>query len=203
MIDRLELIAALARAIDAATAEKDGVDRASAIVLDLARRLGTQHVLPGITPPMTAKQNGHATVARLFAYWQSSCGYPSAKLTGDRVTAVSNRLREGYTETEIRKAIDGAAAHAYRDEESGRKYDDIALICRSGSKLESFISRGEAATGPLRVETALANDTPVENQIGDLRRKMSELRKAGRQTEYNQASAELVKLMAQRERKAS
>lgn len=84
-------------------------------------------------------------VAReLFAYWQERCRHPQAKPTRDRLRKVVARLREGYTPEQIREAIDGAAVAAFVDEK-GKRFDDLELICRTGSKLESFIERGRLA----------------------------------------------------------
>jgi uncharacterized phage protein (TIGR02220 family) len=84
-------------------------------------------------------------VSELFAYWQERCGHPHAKLTDDRRAKIRARLREGYTVEQIRAAIDGAAKAATVDDDTGRRYDDIELICRKGSKLEDFIARAGAA----------------------------------------------------------
>lgn len=88
----------------------------------------------------------------LFEYWQRACGHPQAKATRDRIAKVHARLREGYTPEQIREAIDGAARGAFVND-AGKRFDDLELICRSGSKLESFIGRlaqpnGRAGSGP-------------------------------------------------------
>jgi hypothetical protein len=89
--------------------------------------------------------------ASVFAYWKVECGHPKALLTSDRMRKVAARLREGYSEADICRAIDGAAKHAYVNDE-GIRFDDLELICRSGSKLEGFIQRagatGSAAAAP-------------------------------------------------------
>jgi hypothetical protein len=76
----------------------------------------------------------------LFAYWQDRCGHPHAKPTRDRLAKVQARLREGYTPEQIRQAIDGASVAPYVDD-NGKRFDDLELVCRNGSKLESFIGR--------------------------------------------------------------
>ena len=89
-----------------------------------------------------------AVARRLFAYWQEQCGRSTAKFTLDRRRKVEARLREGYTEQQIRQAIDGAARAAFVND-AGKRFDDLELICRSGSKVEDFISRaGLAGSGP-------------------------------------------------------
>jgi hypothetical protein len=76
----------------------------------------------------------------LFAYWQEKCNHPQARLSADRRGKIQARLREERTPEEIRAAIDGASRAAYVSD-AGDKFDDIELICRNGSKLESFIGR--------------------------------------------------------------
>lgn len=80
---------------------------------------------------------------RLFAYWQDKCGHPTAKFTPERRRKVEARLKEGYMEHQVRQAIDGAARAAFVND-AGKRFDDIELICRNGSKLEDFIGRTSA-----------------------------------------------------------
>lgn len=204
-LDRTALIAVLAKAIGAFASgdDEDGCN----IIRDLARSLetsGTQATLPGMPgppPAMNAQLIQKAAVGRLFAYWQEKCDHKQAKLTAERASRVIARLREGYKEAEIRKAIDGAAAFAYVDP-AGKKFDDLELICRSGTKLEDFIERGVRAFGDVVVE--VGESSPIDDQIGDLRRKMAEYKKAGRDTEYQTAAGELAKLVERRkERKTA
>lgn len=100
----------------------------------------------GREDPESGTARAESRVAReLFAYWQERCRHPQAKPTRDRLRKVVARLREGYTPEQIREAIDGAAVAAFVDEK-GKRFDDLELICRNGSKLESFIERGQLAT---------------------------------------------------------
>ena len=162
---------------------------------------GPQAVLPGLPPPADVvecvREDRKVVVARLFAYWQQQCEHPTAKLTPDRATAVFNRLREGYSEAEIRRAIDGAKAHAFTSPDSGKRYDDLELICRKGSKLEDFIGRGIKAAGPVEAPTVDEPDS-LEGQIAKLRRKMMALHEAGRTTEYELCEVDLKALLAKR-----
>lgn len=172
------------------------------------KALKGQQTLPGIAPapaPDAKAADRHREAAvRIFGYWQRVCGKTgSVRFTPDRVRVVVARLREGYSEAEIRKAVDGAAQGAYVNPESGLKYDDLELICRNGTKLESFIARGEAATGALVVEmhpSAGAAAIGLEDEIANLRRRMATMRAQGRDTEYGQAEVELAELMKRRNR---
>lgn len=83
-------------------------------------------------------------VGSLIDYWKARCRHPGAKATRDRRQKVAARLREGYTPDDIRTAIDGAAIGAFVND-AGTRFDDLELICRNGSKLESFIERARAA----------------------------------------------------------
>lgn len=80
------------------------------------------------------------TVSDIFEYWKVRCRHLTAKPTRERLEKVKARLKEGYTVEQIRSAIDGAACGAFVND-SGKRFDDLELICRTGSKLESFIDR--------------------------------------------------------------
>ncbi len=83
-----------------------------------------------------------SVVRDLFDYWVKTCGKApaSTKLTDDRRRRVLARLKDDYTPEQIKAGIDGAAAQPFVNEQ-GRVFDDLELICRSGSKLEDFIAR--------------------------------------------------------------
>lgn len=79
----------------------------------------------------------------LFEYWRERCGHPQAKPTRERLSKIRGRRNEGYSDEQIREAIDGAARAAFVND-AGKRFDDVELICRNGSKLESFIERASA-----------------------------------------------------------
>jgi hypothetical protein len=94
-------------------------------------------------------------VHEIGAYWRDRCGHERAKIDGRRYRAVRARLVEGAraskattpearleeAKAEIREAIDGAAAAPNVNERTGERYDDLELICRNQSKLDSFRAR--------------------------------------------------------------
>jgi hypothetical protein len=119
---------------------------------------GTSPVEKGLVPltkeDITKEDKGKTATSicsDLFAYWQEKTGHSAAKLTRDRRAKIEARLNEGYDPGQIRKAIDGAARAAFVNE-NGKRFDDIELICRTGSKLESFIERSQVGSTvvPLR-----------------------------------------------------
>lgn len=77
----------------------------------------------------------------IFAYWQLKLDHPGAKLTPDRKRKIAGRLKDGYSLNQIKQAIDGCASSPFHcgENKDGKRYDDIELICRNGSKLESFL----------------------------------------------------------------
>lgn len=97
----------------------------------------------GANAPNTSSRSSEAR--DLFAYWQQQCRHPSAVLDGKRRGAIESRLRDGFTVSQIQSAIRGAAKAPYVDP-NGKRFDDIELICRNASKLESFIERDTAAS---------------------------------------------------------
>lgn len=95
-------------------------------------------------------------LAEIFDYWcvvMNKRG--SAKFTDDRKRAVKARLKEGYTVEHIKQAIDGCSRsdfHMARDGKNTTVYDDLAMICKSGSQLEKLalnIRAGSVVSGIL------------------------------------------------------
>lgn len=101
-----------------------------------------------------------AIARRVFAHWQAACNHPTARFTNDRRSKVEARLREGYTEQQLLAAVDGAARAPFTNEQ-GKTFDDLELICRTGSKVEGFMQR----TAP---RTLLAAAVPGEFAKYDL-----------------------------------
>lgn len=104
-------------------------------------------------PPLPSELG--AVASRLFSHWQQACGHPTARFTRDRRSKVEARLREGYAEQQIQRAIDGAAQAAFVND-AGKRFDDLELICRSGSKVEDFIGRAGLANNRPKSSLELA-----------------------------------------------
>src|SRR5215471_511983 len=79
-------------------------------------------------------------VEAVFNYWKDRTGHLEAKLTREREMKIRGRLEEGYTVEQLQEAIEGCRGSPFHqgDNERGHRYDDITLICRSGSKVEQF-----------------------------------------------------------------
>jgi hypothetical protein len=90
-----------------------------------------------------ARESNHSeaeAIRRVFVYWQTRCGHPTALLSPERQSKIRARLREGRTAEEFKTAIDGAAL-APTVSDNGKRHDDIELICRNAVKFESFVDR--------------------------------------------------------------
>ncbi|MEW6212726.1 MAG: hypothetical protein AB1631_30655 [Acidobacteriota bacterium] len=108
----------------------------------------------GAIPPVSEKSysdfNDLARKAQeAFDYWRERLNHPDAKFTDDRRRKVVARLREGYTLEQIKRGIDGCAASSFHrgENDTHTLFDDLELICRSGSKLEGFIARANGNGG--------------------------------------------------------
>ncbi len=91
----------------------------------------------------------HTDVQQVFEHWQQVTGKHKAKLTNDRKQKVQARLREGFSVDELKEAVDGLAKSAWHqgDNPQGKRYDDLALVCRQGSKVEQFIELARTGGG--------------------------------------------------------
>lgn len=99
--------------------------------------------------PHPATTSGADQAREVFDYWRSRMAKgPNTKFTRDRRQKVETRLREGYTIADLKQAVDGCAASAFHQGENdeGKTYNDLELICRKGSKVEQFMER--AGQGP-------------------------------------------------------
>ena len=173
--------------------DRDGADRA---LLTIARAVHAARKEGATAAP--AKVAGAArneTAQRLFTYWQEQCQHQRAKMTPERGRCIVARLKEGYSEADIRSAIDGAARAAHVNDETGQRYDDITLICRNGSKLESFIAR--SGNGVSEVD-ARVDEVPLETEIRDIRRAMAKARADDDSGRYEELATRLTALLKKR-----
>jgi hypothetical protein len=91
----------------------------------------------------------------VFDFWKEQLDHPKAQLTPDRKRKIEERLSDS-TVDEIHLAIKGCRAsdfHMGREPGHPQKFDDIELICRKRSKLESFIALAPKTNGkPPKIE---------------------------------------------------
>ena len=102
-----------------------------------------------LTKQRTAGAEGYKAKA-IFRYWVQRCGKPKTTKFGEkRQKVVAARLAE-YDVSYIARAIDGLAVGAYVSP-SGKRYDDLELVCRDEVKLESFYEIAERTGAPTNV----------------------------------------------------
>src|SRR5215831_14030148 len=99
-----------------------------------SRTLNSRGTVPAVSGGASAS-NG-LPVRTVFEYWRDKTGRLDAKLTGEREMKIRARLAEGYTLDQLKQAVDGCRSSSFHqgDNDRGHRYDDITLICRSGSK---------------------------------------------------------------------
>jgi len=80
-------------------------------------------------------------VIEIFEFWKQIMNKNNSSiLNAKRSKAIKARLKEGYTVDQIKQAILGCAAtpHNMGQNDNGKRYDDIELICRDGTNVERF-----------------------------------------------------------------
>lgn len=86
----------------------------------------------------------------VFTYWKDVMRKSNSSLfNAKRERAVKARLKEGYTVEQIKSAILGCSLtdHNMGKNDSGKKYDDLELICRDGTQVERFANNSQGGGG--------------------------------------------------------
>lgn len=101
--------------------------------------------------PRATEATSRAAQAReVFAHWQQVMGHPTAKFGPERERPVLARLKDGYAVADLKRAIEGCSKtpHNMGQNDRGQKYDDLELICRTGSNVERFMRNAAASQQP-------------------------------------------------------
>lgn len=79
------------------------------------------------------------SVRDVFDFWRAECDHPRAVLDDQRRRRIEWAIKT-YPPDDIRDAILGAASSEFHQgqNDNGRVYDDITLICRNAEKFERF-----------------------------------------------------------------
>lgn len=82
---------------------------------------------------------------RVFEFWQNVTGHKRGKLDAKRMEIICSRLRDGYSEEDLKMAAFGCANSRWHQGENERHevYDSVELIYRNGDKVDKFIRLGE------------------------------------------------------------
>jgi len=96
-------------------------------------------------PPQYKKskeyKNKNNDICEVFEFWKQTMSLNGGtKLTAERQRKIQARLRDGYTLERIKNAVRGCSIspHHCGQNDTHTVYNDIELICRTGSKLEFF-----------------------------------------------------------------
>jgi len=102
-----------------------------------AQALALEEPKTGADAPASARAGG--VVVELFKHWQRVHGHPQAKLDAKRRKAIERAVKSHGADV-VRAAIDGCAKSAFHkgQNDRGAVYDDLTLILRDASKIESF-----------------------------------------------------------------
>lgn len=91
-----------------------------------------------------------------------------SKLTDQRKRKIQARLKEGYTEQDLCDAIDGIeySAHHRGENDEGRVWDELTLICRDGAHVEMLrdLKRSGGSRGPPSKRDDVATDADFSDQ---------------------------------------
>lgn len=119
----------------------------------------------GAQPDLSAGDAVMPAVRVVFEYWQKVMGHPKSILDGKRMRAIRGRLKDGYTPEQLCKAVDGCKAsprHMGQNQQN-TVYDDIELICRDATKVDSFIAHANKAADPRAKAAAMLGKVGATN----------------------------------------
>jgi hypothetical protein len=96
----------------------------------------------------------------VFEHWKAVMEHPESRFTANRREAVTDRLKEGYTVEQLKRAVSGCRASDFHrgKNDRGAVYDDLELICRSGEKVENFMAMSAVEKSDLGLPTRAAFD---------------------------------------------
>jgi len=134
-----------------------------------------------LTPPETETETETLTLTsakppepapdlprQVFEHWVKALGKRpgTTRLTAPRRKKITARLAEGYSVEEICSAVDNIARSPFHrgDNDDGREYTDLELICRNGGKLEGFRDMQPKANGKSKRPAAIAYDPAVHGE---------------------------------------
>ena len=88
----------------------------------------------------------------IFEYWIEvmNKNKSTTKLTAARSKSINGRLKDGYTVEQIKQGIVGCSLTPFNmgKNENNKTYNDIELICRTGDKLENYMTQGKQDSNP-------------------------------------------------------
>lgn len=104
--------------------------------------------------------NRTAEIKQVFEYWRAKTGRAeSTKMTPDRTAKIRSRLKEGYTVSDLCKAVDGIMTSDFHTgaNDNGKPYTDCSIVFRNAQKVDHFMSLAPSApvATPVKREGAI------------------------------------------------
>lgn len=106
---------------------------------DYVQNLDPNHKEPLEEPK--GKASTSSIVKNIFQHWQKILDHPRAKLDGKRKATINKALELGYSEDDLKTAIEGCAKTPYNmgENDSHQRYDSITLILRDAEHIERYM----------------------------------------------------------------
>lgn len=116
------------------------------------------YIEPKEEPKDICKVSTSSSIKNIFEHWKKTLGHPNAKLDGKRKAISERALKLGYSEDELKTAIEGCAKNPFNmgENDNNTKYDDIELILRDAKHIEGFID--DYKNPPKSKSTGAVND---------------------------------------------
>jgi len=94
-----------------------------------------------ILKPLEGNPDMKAEIKEIFQYWQERMNHPNARCDAKRERLINAMLKIGYSMQNLKDAIDGCARSTWHmgENDRGKVYDDISLILRDASHVDSFM----------------------------------------------------------------
>lgn len=122
--------------------------------------LTTNHKPPSKVKPTVPAS---AETAEVFEYWKQVMNHPAAQLDAKRSKNIGARLKDGYTVSQLCRAVDGCKYDPFSQGANDRQtvYDDIELICRDGPKVDKFMAIADR--GPQQIGRTVNQQKTLTN----------------------------------------
>lgn len=103
--------------------------------------------IDAVNPTVSSSQLNSSASNEIFDYWKTIMNHPHAKLDNKRKRVITNALKLGYSQSNLKQAINGCANTPYNmgKNNSGQIYDDISLILRDADHIERFMNNANTS----------------------------------------------------------
>lgn len=97
--------------------------------------------LPAIEVSRGTLSAREAEVQAIFEFWRTLLSTTRSRLDATRRKKITERLRDGYSADDVKRAIIGCALSDWHRgaNDRGTRYQGIELICRDASHMDKFL----------------------------------------------------------------